>query len=140
MIPSSPHADAILATLRSAGLVVGDAERPRDLPEDPSDPAWQPYLVLWMDTGGTADGHLADGDVDGDVRFTLTAIGRLAAEARKVRDDAATALEGGFTVPGRSIQNLRQLQPFIGVQHDTAVEPPVFYVPCTYGFRSFPNP
>ena len=91
-----------------------------------------------MVAGGTVGGTLGCPDELVDARFQLTAIGRLAAEARDVADRAAAALEGGLAVPGRRIRRVRPIDPWSRIERDEDVQPPLFYAVRTYGLFSFP--
>lgn len=136
-IAQNPHALAIIAALELEGLDVGDGHAPHDVA--PDDPAWTPYVVLYMLSGGEVDGTAANPDSYGDLRFQLTSVGRLAAEARYIADRAAQAfLVYPVTVPGRSVQRVRPIEASNGVRRDDDVQPPLYTVVARFGAFTFP--
>lgn len=126
------HALALLAAIGASGLAVGDAVAPTAHPGR--------YVVLHILSGGEVDGTAADPDEWFDARFQLTAVGRTASEARWVADQAHSALTSSeVTVPGRSVQRVRPLAAWAGVQRDDTPEPPLYYATRVYGLWSFPT-
>lgn len=132
-IEQNPHALALLAALDldSHGIAVGDGAAPTE--HDGR------YLVLHMLPGGEIDGTAADPDEWIDGRFQLTAVGRNASESRWVADraNAAIAVPAAVTVAGRSIQRVRPLEGWGGVQRGDDLVPPLFYTTRVYGLFSF---
>lgn len=128
-IQQNPHALALLATLATGGLAVGDGVAP------PTHPGR--YAVLHMLPGGEIDGTASDPEEWIDGRFQITAVGRNASEARWVADQAGIALTGPVTVAGRSIQRVRPLEAWGGVTRDDDVSPPLFYATRVFGIYSF---
>jgi hypothetical protein len=136
-IAQGPHALAIIAALEASSLTVGDGVAPRT-GHPPQIVA--PCVVVHMVPGGDIDGTLGDPEGWADARFQLTAVGRVAAEARRSADLADAALEAnGVTVPGRVIRRLRPVEPWGRVQIDHDVTPPLFYATRTYGLFTFPT-
>lgn len=135
-IDQNPHALAVIAALEADGLAVGDGVAPRQ-----GDPPTivAPCVIVHMVAGGEIDGTLGDPDGWADTRVQLTAVGRVAAEARRTADLAGQALEAGITVAGRSIRRLRPIEPWSGVARDHDVTPPLFYATRTYGLFTFPT-
>lgn len=127
----NPHARAIIAALEAADLTVGDGVAPK------SADAKQfvaPCVVLYTRAGGFKTGTLAQPDVDGDMRFQLTAVGRLAAEARQYADRAHDALKAHpIDVDGRLICRVRRLWVASTIERDEDVTRPLFYLPVEYG-------
>lgn len=138
-IEQNPHALAVVAALEAAGLAVGDGVAPR-VGAGSSDPFVAPCVVVYMIPGGMIDGPLGDPDADGDGRFQLTSVGRLASEARWYADKALAAVSapGAVVVPGRSIQRVRPMGTWGGVERDDSVPiPPLFYVTAVFGLFTF---
>lgn len=136
VIEQDPHALAIIARLEAATLIVGDGEAPLDEDGEKIPP---PYSVLYMLPGGEVDGSAASPDSDGDIRFQLTHVGRLPAEARWQADRAGAELVGHpLVVPGRSVRRVRPLEASNRVERDDDVTPPLFYVPARFGAWTFP--
>lgn len=137
LIEQDPHALAIIARLEGVGLTVGDGEAPFD---DDGERLPPPYVVLYMLPGGEVDGTAATPDSDGDLRFQLTSVGRLAAEARFIADRASAAVQGGpLTVAGRAVQRARPIEASNGVARDDDIQPPLFYVTARFGAWTFPG-
>ncbi len=137
LIEQDPHALAVVASLEAGGLTVGDGEAPRT-GNPPKIVA--PCVVVHMVPGGQVDGTAGDPDGWADARFQLTAVGRMAAEARHVADRAGQALDtNGITVPGRKIRRLRPVGPWGPTVRDNDVTPPLFYATRTYGMFTFPT-
>jgi hypothetical protein len=131
-IAQNPHALAIIAALEaSSGVPVGDAVAPEMHSGR--------YVVVYMLPGGEIDGTAADPDEWIDGRFQLTAVGRVASEARWVADKAAEAVtaDGAVTVTDRTIQRVRPLDSWGGVVRDDDVTPPMFYTTRIFGLYSF---
>ena len=136
-IGQNAHALAIVAALEADGLVVGDVAAPRQ-GNPPKIVA--PCVVVHMVPGGEIDGTAGDPDEWADARFQLTAVGKVAAEARWYADRAAAALAAnGVTVAGRSIRRLRPIEPWGRVERDQDLTPPLFYSTRTYGLFTFPT-
>jgi hypothetical protein len=136
-IAQGPHALAIIAALEADDLTVGDGVAPR-VGNPPKIVA--PCVVVHMVPGGAIDGTAGDPDGWADARFQLTAVGRLAAEARRYADLAAAALEThGLAVAGRAVRRLRPIEPWGRVERDHDVTPPLFYATRTYGVWTFPG-
>lgn len=132
----NPHALAIIAALD--GLTVGDHEAPLD---DDGVPLPPPYVIVYLLPGGTVDGPLGKPDVDRDVPFQLTAVGRLAAEARDYLDQAVAAITGQtVTVAGRAVYRCRPTEAAGQVQRDDDVQPPVFYGIARFSIFTTPTP
>lgn len=130
-ISQDRHALALIAALTAPGLTVGDHRKP--------DGASPPYTVFYMLPGGEVDGSLETPDADGDLRFQLTHVGRLPAEARWEADRASTALlSAAVTVAGRSIDRVRPLEASNQVQRDDDIDPPLFYLVARYGAWTTP--
>lgn len=130
----NPHALAIIASLQAAGLTVGDGVAPKS--SDGKIVA--PCVVLHMIPGGEIDGTAAAPDEWADGRFQLTAVGRVAAQARDYADQATQALiDNPITVTGRSVQRVRPIEPWGRVERDDAVSPPLFYSTRRHGLWSF---
>lgn len=132
------HVAAIIDTLEDAGLTVGDHKRPHSIPEDPSDASWAPYVIVYLQPGGTVNGPASAPEEDFDARFSIVSVGRVAGEAIDTGDTAYTAITAGFTVAGRSIQRVRPTDPNGYVTRDDGVTPPLFSHSRRYGFHSFP--
>lgn len=132
-LDSNPHALALLAVLGTVdGLDVGDGVAPDDHTGR--------YVVLHMLPGGEIDGTAADPDEWADARFQITAVGRVASEARWVADLAHEALvTETVAVDGRSIQRVRPLDAWARVERDDDQAPPLFYATRVYGLWSFPG-
>lgn len=132
----NPHALAIIAALELDSLTVGDG-----VASQSGSAIVAPQVVLHMLPGGSVDGTAASPDEWVDGRFQLTAIGRVAAEARYYADRAADSLASNtLDVDTRSIQRVRPLEPWGQVLRDDDVSPPLFYATRTYGLWSFSDP
>ena len=135
MIAQDPHALAIIAALEADSLTVGDGEG-----GEVNGTITAPQIIVHLIPGGTIDGSIADPDEWADARFQLTAVGRVAAEARWYADKAATALEANaVTVAGRSIVRVRPVEPWGRVEVDHDVTPPLHYSTRTFGLFTFPT-
>lgn len=127
----NPHARAIIASLEAADLTVGDGVAPKS-PDAKTFVA--PCIVLYTRAGGFKSGTLAQPDVDGDMRFQLTAVGRLAAEARWYADRAHAALTNHpIEVDNRLICRVRRMWIASTIERDDDVTRPLFYLPVEYG-------
>jgi hypothetical protein len=135
VIEQNPHALAIIAALEADALTVGDGDG-----AETAGTVTAPQIIVLLIPGGRIDGSIADPDEWADARFQLTAVGRVAAEARWYADKAATALEtNAVTVAGRSVMRVRPTQPWGPVTKDLDVTPPLFYSTRTYGLFTFPT-
>lgn len=132
------HVAAIIDVLETAGLTVGDHVRPYAIPQSPSESAWAPYVVVYLQPGGFVSGSVANPDEDYDARIALVSVGRLASEAQDTGDSAHLAITAGFSVTGRSVQRVRPLEPNGIINRDDDVSPPLFSHTRRYGFHSFP--
>lgn len=140
-ILQNPHAEAILAalgtvTVASQPLKVGDAIAPKSA----SGSIVAPCAVLYLLPGGIVTGALCERVVDGELRFQVTCVGRMAVEARTVADKVTEKLSAGLTVTGRSIPWVRQEYVGSNVDRDTDVSPPLFYVPVQFRLWSISAP
>ena len=134
-ILQNPHALAIIAVLEAAGLTVGDGEGKKSGAETVA-----PQVIVRMIPGGTIDGSVSNPEELADARFSLVAVGRVAAEARFTADKAAQALSGAtFTVAGRTIRRVRPMEPWGRAEVDHDVSPPHFYSTRVFGMWSFPD-
>lgn len=135
MIEQDPHALAIIAALEADDLTVGDG-----VGGETAGTVTAPQVIVHLIPGGRVDGSAADPDEWADARFQLTAVGRVAAEARWYADKAASALESNaVTVAGRSVQRVRPTEPWGPVTKDHDVTPPLFYSTRQYGLFTFPT-
>lgn len=132
-----PHVAAILAALEAADLTVGDAVAPRS----PDGSFVAPCVVVYSRPGGSTWGTLGQADTDGDVRFQITAVGRVAAEARWYADRAHEAfIDHPIEVEARSICRVRRLSVLSSIERDDDVTPPLFYLPVEYGLFTITSP
>lgn len=132
----NPHALAIIEAIEADDLTVGDGVAARF-----EETIVAPQVVLHMIPGGSIDGTAGSPDEWADARFQLTAIGRVASEARWYADKAADALaDNALDVDTRSIQRVRPVEPWGRVTRDDDVTPPLFYVTRVFGLWSFSDP
>ncbi|MFB7288977.1 hypothetical protein [Actinacidiphila glaucinigra] len=133
MPPTPPdlqvHADAIIAALQGAGLVVGDGIAPDPPPADGL------YVVLYTDPGQVLSESLADQRTNLAVGFQLTCVGPVAARVRWLVHTCRTALFPPLTIEGRAAWRAEELggPP---MQRDRDVTPAVFYQPVQYRLQT----
>lgn len=132
--------NAVISALTTAGLLVGDAEKPvgGGWQGTPGQSTFRGYVDVWPIQGGWVDGSLADpnGDVQPDMQ--LTSVGATRAQAQTIARNARDALLAAtFALTGRTVQLIRFDFPG-GVARDDDAQPPVFYVPDR--FRIFTTP
>lgn len=126
-----PHTAAVVARLQSAGLTVGNHQRPVG--------AAYPYVVLYLIGGGVTDGPIAAGDDHGNLLWQVSCFSDGPEGAQWAADVARTALSGHrLTVTGRSLSPLRLSMASGGVTRDDDVAPPVFMAIERYDCRSYP--
>lgn len=131
VIEQDPHALALLASLTAGNVPAHDHLGPEGERGG--------YVVLYMLSGAEPEGTAADPDSIGDLRFQLTGVGRLPAEARSLIDRAVRAFrDHPPVVPGRSVQRLRPIEAVSAAQRDDDEQPPVFYVTARFGAWTFP--
>lgn len=100
------HTDAVIATLRAAGLSVGDGIR-NEQPDGSGEPLDPPCAVVHPIPGGTRTGTLDDHVRHADLVYQISCVGLTRAQAEWVRDRVEEAMLGGVSVPGRLIDVIR---------------------------------
>jgi hypothetical protein len=125
-----PHVNAVLDTLRGAGIATGHGTEP--------DPAPDRYVIVDHDSGQAQPRTLYDSDGALTLELDLSAVGTTAEQALWLADKARSLLSGLTpTIPGRSCHPIRQVGtgPLL---RDDDVAPPRFVVIATYRFTSSP--
>jgi hypothetical protein len=131
----------ILTVLRAAGLRAGHAVKPTTTPAA----GWvgstfNGYVVLYPMSGGLVDGTIDNPNEDASVLYQITAVGATAEQTELVADRARVAITSG-TYPatgGRSVL-LVEVDMVGGVSRDDDAQPPVYYQPDRYRFRTAPT-
>jgi hypothetical protein len=102
-----PETDALIALLRDAGLLTGDAQRPAagGFPGGDSTQQFEPYAVLYTASVIEIGGPMGDPWADTSSEYQVTAVGETAAQARAVADKARGILLGARpAVPDRHVE------------------------------------
>jgi hypothetical protein len=123
-----PHTEAVLATLRAAGVTVGNASGAG---------LTSPYCVLYTDVGAL-DGPLGDRFADLTQTLFVHGIGTGPEQAQWEADKARVALlTMPITVAGRAVLSITHVtsQP---ARRDDAVQPPLFYAVDQYRLATTP--
>lgn len=134
--------DAVIAVLEDAGLVVGDAEKPKTDPcgwaGAPGKSNFVPYVVVYPLAGGTIDGTLDGPHEDAWPLYQLTSVGATRAQAEWTADVARDALLANtLAVTGRRITHV-QIDELAGARRDDLDQPPVWYSPDRYSIATVP--
>lgn len=129
---------AIISTLTSAGLEVGDGEAPDGVgwQGSPGASNFTPYVVVHATTGGRFDGPIGQPFGDAYVDYTLTAIGATQQQAQWVNDEVYEALTStALSVSGRSVSLVR---PDVegGAQRDDDAQPAVWFSPTRWRIQT----
>jgi hypothetical protein len=139
---ASPTTDAVIAALETAGLLVGDGEKPvgGGWEDAPRESDFVPYVVVYSLLGGTTDGTIADPDDDAWPVFQLTSVGGTRGQAEWIGDVARSVMLSGSLV--KVIGTRRCLRVLIdvlgGAQRDDSEQPAIFYVPERYRLSTTP--
>lgn len=125
--------DQIISVLQAASLTVGDATVPDTIPAEDG------YVIVYPLTGGTMDGTLENLYEDAVVPYQLSAHGTSREQCEWVSDRVlATVLAASWTLTGRKV--IRVAPAFRGgTLRDDDVQPPIYYAPDRYDFRTVPT-
>jgi hypothetical protein len=134
------HNDAFIALLEAAGLVVGDATKPKGahgwqgIPGQ--SPPFIPYVIVHP-LGQTFDGSLGCPDTDSDVAWQVTVVGstREQTDSLKARVDAAV-IGQSLTVAGRFVPRIRPEPSADQTRRDDTVQPASFIATPRYAAMS----
>lgn len=124
---------AVVSVLASAGLNVGRAVAPSDIP------AGAGWAVVYPLTGGLSSGTLDNPNDDASVLYQITSVGRNAEQAEWVMDTVRWAILGAnYTLNDRTVV-LVGIDMFGGVERDDDVQPPLFYAKDRFRFMTAPE-
>jgi hypothetical protein len=135
--PSRPHADAVVAALEAAGLLVGRGKQPpgSGWQGTPGASTFKGYAVLYT-SPGSPDGNVADPNAYLDFSFQVTCVGASADGAQAISDRVQAALIGRIlAVAGRSSYPVYKTVDPIG-RRDDAVSPALHYQTPQFRFRT----
>lgn len=127
------HTDAVIDTLKDAGLSVGDAigkvsPTGADLPK--------PHAVVYPGPGELT-GTMDDPESDAEMTWRVIYVGTGREQAEFTRDKGRAALLQGFDVDGYAIVRVK-VDVVGSVERDDSVKPPVFY--CSESYRAWSTP
>lgn len=124
----TPHTSAVVAALRSAGIVTGDADKPNERwgPQTRTPGGlFIPYAVVYY-LEQSFDGTLGCPDDDSDFRWQVTCTGDTRQACDSLRHAVDVALIGqALTVAGRTVLRVRA-DGGAGTRRDDSTIPPVF--------------
>ncbi|MGI5423061.1 hypothetical protein [Actinomadura luteofluorescens] len=135
--PARPHADAVIAALVAAGLLVDRGKQPAGSgwQGTPGSSTFKAYAVLYT-SSGVPDGNVADPNAYLDFSFQVTCVGSTGDGAQAISDRVQAALIGRkLAVVGRSSYPVYKTADPIG-QRDDAVSPPLHYQTPQFRFRT----
>lgn len=136
-----PHNTAVLALVRAAWALVGDAQAPAGLTYDAKGLLISAYAVVYPIGSATFDGSLDGSDGQGDAWpiTQVTYVGRTREQADALRSKVREQLLGqAVTVNGRRVGPV-ELDVELAVTRDDDVRPPVFYAIDRYRCYSTPD-
>lgn len=128
MLSQRAHTDAVIATLETFDLPVGDAEKPAGDHDR--------YCVVYPVPGGDLGGTLEEPDDDAELVYQVTCVGTTREQAEWVADKAIGLLDG-VTVADRYTARV-YLDSFSGIRRDDSITPPKFI--ATPRFRLMTTP
>ncbi len=127
-----PLTDAIIYSLQSAGLIVGDAVKPANATTSSG------YIVVYGLPGGTLDGPIGLPDDDAWVTYQLTAIGANRKQCEWAADKARrTILAAYLPIGDRRVVRV-SVDMLGGTIRDDDIQEPVYYSPDRYRFSTTP--
>jgi hypothetical protein len=127
--------DAIIASLTTAGLTVGDGIKPAagGWQGTPGSANFNPYVIVYATPGGFYDGSIAAPFADARVDYTISGFGASQDQAQWCADKVFARLidPANVTVSGRGVQ---LLSPDVdgGCIRDDDVTPPIWHSPTRW--------
>ena len=122
------HTDAVIETLETAGLTVGDAD---------AEGLTVPYVVVYSIPGGRLFGTLDAPHDDGELVYQVSCVGSTREQAEWLVDKAMILLQG-FDVGGRSVAFVT-IDSNPGVRRDDDITPPVFLATPRFRITTTPG-
>lgn len=127
-----PLTDAIISSLTSVGLIVGDAVKPANATTSSG------YIVVYGLPGGSLDGPIGSPDDDAYVTYQLTAIGANRKQCEWAADKARdTILTASLSIGDRRVSQV-SVDMLGGTIRDDDIQNPIYYSPDRYRFETTP--